>query len=284
MPSSKRLKCACSRAIFRVRVDAAEQVALLTCDAEHSSFLLDSADYWGDVLQNGRPKEKKCRCGEKRFVVTLDYAFREAGTSVQAVEVGLACAACRARRTPVTFEIDYEPTDSLVDAPLVPCAHPWLKAKHVEITALWKEADLEELVAYAAGLDASIVLAAGWRERPVVLERRRLFDQVDFDRPYDVFMTNASVELPEKLRDAWRRAPVVHVGSPIHMRYRTGEGDLYYVHYAEERLEGPSVVAQPVSFVAYARGLVHWLRERFVSERGKNTADNPEEWQRLRGF
>lgn len=277
------LACACGRASFRARIDANEQVGLLTCEAGHSSLLLDSADHWGDVIQDGRPPEKKCRCGSKLWSVSLAYDLREDRKTVRGVHVTLTCVACHVARAPVVFEIDYEPTDALVDTPLSPCAEPWLVAKRVVITALWTPRDLEAFVSHAAKQAGASVYVAGWREAPTRWDGGSLAARVDLARVFDVFMTNVDVTFPEDTRDCWKALPVVHVGSPIVMNYTTGTGHLHYIETAEEVFEGARVVAQPAQFLAYARALGAWLRESFSSARGKNTADNPEEYQRLRG-
>jgi hypothetical protein len=277
------LTCACGRSSFRVRIDANEQVALLTCDAGHSSLLLDSADYWGDIIQDGRPPERKCRCGGKVWAVSLSYDLREDQKTVRGIEVTLTCEACRTERAPVRFEIDYAPTDALIDRPLTPCTDPWLKAKRVVLTALWTPSDLERFVRHAAQQEGASVFVAGWREAPARWDGVSLAARVDLERVFDVFMTNTEVTFPDNLRDSWKALPVVHVGNPIRMNYTTGTGLLHYVEYAEETFQGPRVTAQPARFLAYARGLRAWLLETYSSARGKNTADNPDEHERLRG-
>jgi hypothetical protein len=50
-------ECACGVRQFHIRLFRDERVGLLTCKAGHHSLLLDSRDYWIDVLQDGRPEE-----------------------------------------------------------------------------------------------------------------------------------------------------------------------------------------------------------------------------------
>ena len=67
------------------------------------------------------------------------------------------------------------------------------------------------------------------------------------------------------------------------MIYRTGQGELYYVRYAEEVCHEGAKVNQPRPFIDLARQMTEWLNSEFISRRGKNTVDNPDEYERLKG-
>jgi hypothetical protein len=115
----KALACSCGDQRFNVRLRRDEQVGLLTCSREgHHSLLLDSRDYWADVIQTARPRAARCRCGGRAFEVELEYEFREDSRSIRRVDVGLRCVACGDERVGAEFEIDYEPTENLLSEPL----------------------------------------------------------------------------------------------------------------------------------------------------------------------
>ncbi len=73
------------------------------------------------------------------------------------------------------------------------------------------------------------------------------------------------------------------MGTPTSIQYSTGPGELYYVSYALERIEGGAVVPQPAPFLGLATTIRSWLESQLVSERGRVTVDNPEEYERLKG-
>lgn len=287
MPGKTRrreLRCACGADCFAVRIDSTEQVGLLSCTtAEHHSLLLDSRDYWGTVLQNGKPKAARCRCKGSSFRVTLDYHLRDSG-SVQLVEVVLGCTNCDKSQRAATFEIDYEPTDALLARPLDPIEKPWLKAKQVSVTALWTPRDLARFVTHAAGRPGTFT----YLERHGTAPERQDLPQVlrcvrQVGSPYyRIYFATEPQRFPDNTRDCWKEMPVVCTGSPTQMQYSSGLGFLYYVEYAEQVFEGAEVVAQPRAFLEYAAGLRAWLKESFISARGRDTADAPEEWQRLK--
>jgi hypothetical protein len=215
--------------------------------------------------------------------VALDYTFMEGSETVRSVEVGLRCVECGQEKAGATFEIDYEPTDELVARPLDPCPEPWLKAKQSEISALWVERDATELVLHAGqDLNASCYFAAP-RGRPALLAPRDVCARLREARVFNVYLSARELEFPDELRDAWRRLPVMCLASPIHMNYRTGAATLYFLRWANEFLVEGRVVPQEAPLLELASRVQSWLRSRYTAERGPRTADNPAEYERLKG-
>lgn len=109
-------RCSCGSDVFRVRANATQQVGLATCERDHHALLLDSRDVWAEVIQEGRPKAVKCRCKADTFRLSFDYERDE--ERVRGAAVHATCTACGTERTVYSIEVDYEPTDELVDRPL----------------------------------------------------------------------------------------------------------------------------------------------------------------------
>ncbi len=59
------------------------------------------------------------------------------------------------------------------------------------------------------------------------------------------------------------------------------ESLLHYVQYAEQLMRGVDLETQPESFLRFTRDAREWLKNNFVSSRGKNTADNFKEYLRM---
>jgi hypothetical protein len=280
----RALACACGDRRFAVRLHREVEVGLVTCSGGgHPSLLLDSRDYWQDVLQTARPREARCRCGGRAFEVELTYCFREDGKSIRSIDVGLRCVACGHERIAATFGIDYEPTETLLGKPLDPCPEPWLKAKWTEVSALWLSSDVHEVVTYLGNHERADVYFAGWRERPRRMGARDVTLALADAASFDVFFAVRDVDFPSELRDCWKRLPVIHLPSPIHMSYRTGNGELYFLRWAEEFLIDGQVSRQEAQLIDLGNRLRSWLATRFVSERGKGTFDNRAEYERLMG-
>lgn len=214
----------------------------------------------------------------------LDYEFREDGHSIRRVGVGLRCVACGEERAGATFEIDYEPTETLLSKPLDPCPEPWLKAKHTEVSGLWLPGDVLDVVRYLGERERAHCYFAGWRERPRRLAPPDLCEALAADvQSFDLFFSVHDVEFPGELRNCWKHLPVIHLPSPTHMNYRTGRGTLFFLRWADEVLVDGHVARQQEQLVDLARRLRSWLSMRFTSERGERTFDNSSEYQRLKG-
>jgi hypothetical protein len=269
--------------VFTVRANAVESAGLATCDRGHPSLLLDSRDVWPDVIQVARPRELRCRCKQRAFHLTVDYEFRDGTRSVRAFVVRARCATCAESRDVFRADIDYEPTDALIERPLDPVDDPWRKARWVQVTGLWQREDLARLLRFIGALPDTRIAFASWQDAPREVTAEAAVLAAGEARTYDIFFTTEDVTLPQSPRNAWKDLPLVHVGAPTSMHYETGNAELYYVSYALERFVGGEVIPQPAAFLAFAAHVRAWLGSEFVSERGKNTADNPAEYQRIKG-
>ena len=285
-----------------MRVNANQGVGLLTCTQGHHSLLLDSRDYWGDVIQEGRPRQTKCRCKAKVFAVTLDYAFLDNG-EVSQIEASAECDACGKARRLASLEIDYEPTEALVERPLDPIADPWIKAKRFDAGGYWKIGDLLSVVSFFADEPGAVLHFAGLHEAPRALSKSETIDALhaagwhELDstgaapgwlaehmsrKPFHLFATNQPVEFPENLRDCWKRIPVVQLKNPTRINCNRGQGWMYSVRYAEDVFRDGELVPQPAEFLAFARRLIVSLRAHFASPLGPRSLHNPDEYERLK--
>jgi hypothetical protein len=255
-----------------------EQVGLLTCLSGHNSLLLDSRDYWTDVLQEGRPKEISCRCSGRAFRVELVYGFRENG-DVRTVDVLPRCINCGQLHRGAIFEIKYGPTASLLSNPLDPIEQPWLKAKQCQITAYWQPSDAERFALYLTEtLGARI-----YRDSNLIECKVRT---VEFypELKHDLYFTNTPDIVRPTERDPQKYGPILRLRGPFHIVIPTGLAHLYYIQWAEEILRNVAITVQPQAFVKFAHETREWLSRNYVSQRGRNTADNPTEFARIKSL
>jgi hypothetical protein len=61
---------------FQLRLIKSEGIGLATTKRGQNYLILDSEDYWYDVIQNGYPKIKKCSCKNDWFKLKLKYYYR----------------------------------------------------------------------------------------------------------------------------------------------------------------------------------------------------------------
>ena len=280
-------KCACGQSTFEIRIRRDEQVALLTCVSGHHNLLLDSRDYWMDVTQDGRPKRTKCSCGNHLFRVGLVYAFRDNG-DVRTIDIHLRCAACSHDIAPHQWEFKYSPTVELVTRPLDSIDDPWLRPKRIQITAYWRPADAERFVRFLAH-----DLAARAYVRRNLVEEFALttVDEIQFqpELKRDLYFTNSPDLIPPNVRDPQKASPILRVSSPFQIGWfaqnfhqvEQNLAHLHYIEYAEEVLVSMRRVKQPQEFLRFAHAAREWLAQNFISLRGKNTADNPDEYRRV---
>ena len=274
-------RCPCGVAEFRLRVDAVEGIGLATCTRGHSLLMLDSRDHWLDAIQERKPRELKCRCGHRSFALEFKYALEDGG--VRSVKPIARCTACAARIETMSVDIDYEPTALLLERPLDPIDDPWSKPRRRSLTALWRREDALDFVRYAAK-EAG---ASAWLEVFQMPPRR--VDQVELERAVTsehgylaAAFSTSHVDVGASLRDAWKTGPFVQLSSPTRIHYETGVGSMYYVEWAEEVLRNGAIERQSDEFSRLAARIEAFLRERFVSTRGRDACDAPSEYARLK--
>lgn len=281
-PAGQPLRCRCGSSTFGARIRRDEGVGLLTCESGHHSLLLDSRDYWGEAIQAGRPREAICRCGSRAFTVSVAYESREASPDVRAVDVTAICAKCRTPRQLLRVDIKYSPTTVLVERPLDPIDDPWLKARWIQFTGFWTDADHRAVVEHVADEQNGVLLLGPPTGPAQPVSPSAVLQAVRDRRSYALWIAPGVVEVPMPSTDCWKWLPIVQMSAPYQMHLPEGVGHLQYVQFAEEILRDGRVVPQPEEFVRFARDLIAWMRTRFVSGRGPNALDSAEEFARLK--
>ena len=91
-------------------------------------------------------------------------------------------------------------------------------------------------------------------------------------------------------REPEKAGPFLLLTTPLHMHYGPASNMsdlhnnvclLHYIRYAEQLMRGVDLETQPESFLRFTRDTSEWLKKNFVSLRGKNTADNFQEYLRM---
>jgi hypothetical protein len=208
--------------------------------------------------------------------VALAYDFREDG-DVRSVDVLLTCCHCGREKIATSFEIDYSPTAELISKPLDPIEQPWLKAKQCQITAYWQPADAERFASYLTGTLGALMYRAVDDMEECRIQSITFHPELE----YDLYFTNIPAAVPIRSRDPQRAAPLLRLASPFRIACPGGFALLHYVEYAEEILWDSEVRRQPQLFLSFAAQARQWLNQNYSSERGRNTADHPMEYQRI---
>src|ERR1700722_11638831 len=160
-PESIEVTCpACAALDFEIRALTDEGLAALKClSCNRNYLLLDSEEYWFDVIQAGYPRLRKCSCGSTSISLRCDYCYRENG-DVRSIDVRTICPACAKDKHLMSMDIDYSGTDELVERPLRYCENPKILYDLQEFTLYAKRDDIARTVNFlAASCKCSFV---GW--------------------------------------------------------------------------------------------------------------------------
>ena len=80
---------------FQVRYIQDENVGIICTPTDKFYFLLDSADYWYDLIQEKYPPVMKCSCKNDRFNLVFDYIPREGTEDFREINITCSCTACQ---------------------------------------------------------------------------------------------------------------------------------------------------------------------------------------------
>ena len=127
-------------------LDKDESIGLAVTESGKNYFLLDSKEYWYDLVQEKFPKKLRCKCKSNLFYGKLKYCQRDGCSDFCKVELITKCASCGAEKNQLELSLDYSPTEGLYKSPLVFCANPNLKYKTYQFNSLWTASDAVNLI------------------------------------------------------------------------------------------------------------------------------------------
>ncbi|MDR1911929.1 MAG: hypothetical protein LBQ52_06240 [Helicobacteraceae bacterium] len=135
-------------AVFQFRASQNEGVGILTTKTNKNYLILDSIDYWYDVIQDGYPKKKKCVCKNEWFSVQFTYEPRAGTDDIRGVDVITKCVSCGKTSNPLFIDLKYSPTKHLIDTPIQFCAAPKLKYDMKQFAGMWNRGDINAIFDY----------------------------------------------------------------------------------------------------------------------------------------
>ena len=135
---------------FQIRYFPDENAGILTSRAEKSYFILDSQEYWYDLIQEQYPSKQKCTCKNDFFKVVFAYTPRKGTDDFQTIELISQCTECKKVKTFGQIDINYSPSQQLFEQPITFCEQPKLKYKTYSISGYWAKEALLELTEFLA--------------------------------------------------------------------------------------------------------------------------------------
>ena len=133
---------------FQVRYIQDENVGIICTPTDKSYFLLDSADYWYDLIQEKYPPVMKCSCKNDRFNLVFDYIPREGTEDFREINITCSCTVCQKIKRFPTIEIDYSPSIQLFEHPITFCKQPKIKYKTYSLMGYWSDDELLVMAEY----------------------------------------------------------------------------------------------------------------------------------------
>jgi hypothetical protein len=280
---------------FGVRFDREEGIGLLTTRDGKDYLILDSIEYWFDIVQESYPKKRSCVCKNKFFQVTFDYYRREGILDFRSVGLRIECSSCSKEKNLGTIDFRHSPTQELLDTPITYCSNPKLKCKVRSINGYWTSDDRHKFLKFM--VDELGVVAQCWYWSSTRDERlletiddsnkeRLLSNKIRYLGYYfsndPVVLKTASVEGGIYVKnDPWRTNELLELAAPINMVLDKGVGSIHYIYFAEQFIDAGIVRDKSPQFVKLCGSVLKWLSESRVQLRGKNSFDSASEVDRL---
>ena len=266
---------------FQLRLNRDEGIGLITTKTGEHYLLLDSADYWYDVIQDSYPRAKKCSCKNEWFTLQIKYYYREHYDDVKHIEVLSTCTKCAKTLIALDMDIKYSPTDCLVDSPLVYCKNPKIKYKTREMNGYWTETEFLSIVQYCHKLEFFIYCWYFDKQT-----NKRMFKTVSIeelakkDSFLHIYLSQNELDISEIIEttnelgiylkeNLWRKNELIDLNS-----LNMNGNELYFIHYATQFIDNSGEVQdKSKQFNAKVTQLEQYLKENFINKRGKNCFD-----------
>lgn len=249
---------------FQIRYIHNENAGLLTTCSKKSYLILDSIDYWYDLIQKKYPTIQKCRCKNDYYKLYFDYVPRVGTDDYRGVELISCCTECGKQKKFAVIDIRYSPTEQLFEQPITYCEQPKIIYKTYSVSGYWKEESFRNLVGFLSHKDLMIycwyrVFKENKRYvKRFTAEELKNFLFVDKKRYINIYFSMDPLEefFAEQFsddggiyidRDIWRKREVISLNSPF-MVATEGAGLFYSMDFCGEYLEAGQVKAKSEAF------------------------------------
>ncbi|WP_320052493.1 hypothetical protein [uncultured Acetobacteroides sp.] len=276
---------------FQIRLIKSEGVGLLTSKSEKSYLLLDSIDYWYDLIQDKYPTAKKCSCKNIWFNIQLTYVPRFETEDVREIIVKSTCTKCQKQITQYSIDIRYSPTQHLIDEPITFCEKPKLKCKSEWINTYWSFTDVENFLRFTEEALQSHLYIWYWDKEKSL----RFFEKLDcknvskvaFENKYfiiyiakeeiaiDRFIAYSDDKAGAVTHEAlWRKNELIEMYCPMTNSILNGTNGIYVLRFGVQHIEKGEVKDKSDNFKNYISSIRDYWKSKFTSKRGRNCFDN----------
>jgi len=274
---------------FQIRFINDENVGILHSRSDKSYFILDSFEYWYDLIQEKYPSVKKCSCKNDWFKIKFEYEKRKENNDFCEIIIHLTCTNCMKQKS-FPIEIDYSPTNELYNKPITFCEHPILRCNLYQLSELWDENSFKKFLNYM--FNTLKLKAVCWYYH----EKRRILENVNFERLteilndkhetvlgdrnykfYSIFLSQSEISHDKMIKDEesenrgspylygtylkedlWRRLEVIELKAPINV---VGRGMLYRICACEQFIIEGKIEDKSDSFKKIVTQMLKWITD-----------------------
>ena len=275
---------------FQIRLLKNEGVGLLTTRQNDSYFILDSSDYWYDLIQDNYPRKQKCSCKNEWFRVQFQFFIRDNSEDIREVLINTTCTNCEKKSTRETIDIDYSPTNKLIENQITYVKKPDIRYKYEELTAFWIKSDLNSFLHFLIK-ELNLNAYCWYFKQP---ENIRAFETVTLGTAIEIgekflgfYFTNEKLQIKDLIkfedeqgvyidRNLWRKRKIIKLSSCNIYEI----GPLYYITFCNQYIDKEEVHDKSAQFETNTNELKNWLKENFINKRGKTSFDGKEGYQK----
>jgi hypothetical protein len=274
---------------FQVRLIRADGVGLLTNRKNKSYLILDSLDYWYDLIQEQYPAKIKCSCKNDWFKLSFQYEYRENSPDISNVQIKTVCTNCGKLTPRMTVDIDYSPTNKLTENPVTYCEKPLIKYKYHDFSGIWLPDELNKVLRF-------LLEGQGWIANYYYFRRSenlRVFHALTLKQALEkgsdflgVYFTLNAIENAVVFEDTmgvvvdsniWRKQELVYMTC-----YIVDGLPMYHIRYCNQYIDQGEVKDKSAEFEAMTHQMKAWFSETFVKTRGRNCFDSEEGYKRFK--
>ncbi len=263
---------------FQIRYIRDENVGVLTSRSNKSYLILDSIDFWYDLIQEKYPSKQKCHCKNDYFKLCFNYVPRIGTDDYRAVELISYCTECGRQRKISEIDIDYSPTSQLFEKPITFCEQPKIKYKTYSLKGYWKEEEFGDLIEFLSQKRLWIYCwywdqteKKRYVKQMTAYELKR-FLFIEKGKYLEIYFSAGSLDemFADSVsdgngiyvdRDVWRKREIIMLNAPL-LVASAGAGKFYSLDFCSEYIEAGEVKVKAEAFCRLAEEILAYCHER----------------------
>lgn len=262
---------------FQLRYFHDDDVGILTTRSGKSYFILDSMDFWYDLIQERYPAKQKCGCKNDFFRLCFNYEPRVGTDDYRAVELISHCTECGKEQKFAHVAFDYSSTAQLFEQPITECVQPKIKYKTYSIQGYWSTEAFSKLIDFLSK-EPLLIYCWYWAQD----EEKRYANQFTAEELRHFLFTGAqnyrniyfSMEPLEPLlansfsndkgisidKDIWRKRELLQINAPLFVASK-GAGYFYSMNFCSEYIESGQVKPKGKAFCELVQRVLAYCQE-----------------------